>query len=144
MTEETKANIIKIFSAAKDKQEQLKNLAKMGFGTKAEILDVLHEEGLALEITYTGRKSRKSERKSQEVETKSQNDKTKEPPEDPKEEKKDERILPIPLDVRQFLVDQLQDVDNAIKELEEIIQEKEIEKRKLEDLYKHIVETVSR
>lgn len=137
MTDETKANIIKIFSAAKDKQEQITKLVKMGFGTKAEILDVLHEKGLALEIIYTGRKS-------QEVETKSQNDKTKEPVEDPKEEKKDERILPIPLDVRQLLIDQLQDVDNAIKELEEIIQAREIEKRKLEDLYKHIVETVSR
>ena len=135
MTEETKANIIKIYNAAKDKKEQIKNLVKMGFGTRAEIINILHDEGLALEFKACGRKA------------KPQNDKTPEPLEEeieePKEEKQEERVLPISQDVRQLLVDQLEEVDGKIRELDEIIQAKQTEKRRLEDLYKHIVETVS-
>lgn len=130
MTDKTKASIIELFDGAKDKMQQINLMTSMGFGTKREILDVLHESGRALDIII-----RKPGRK------KAQEDKTPEPQEEPKTPEK--VALPIPQDVKQLLIDELEGIDNSIKELEEIIQAKEIEKRKIETLYKHVVEVLS-
>lgn len=125
MTERTKANIIELYDGGKDKEQQIKLMASMGFGTKREIIEALHESGRALDITI-----RKPARKTEQTED----------PQKPTEEK---RILPIPQDVKQLLLDQLEDIDKSIKELEEEIQVRDIEKRKLESLYQHVVEVLS-
>lgn len=127
MTDKTKADVIEIYDAAKDKKEQVRLMVEMGFGTRAQIINALHEAGRAMEFKTSGRKA------------KPQNDKTPEPEED----KKQPERLPMPQDVKQLLIDELEGIDASIKELEEIIQDREIEKRKLETLYQHIVECVS-
>ena len=129
MTEKMKADIVEIYEAAKDKKEQIRLMVSMGFGTRAQILHALHDEGLALEFKTSGR--RKAEETKQEAEP--------EPKEEPKE-----KILPSPQDVKQLLIDSLEQLDGSIKELEEMIQAKEIEKRRLENLYEHIVEIISK
>lgn len=132
MTDETKANIIKLFDGAVDKEEQIQTMTKMKFGTKREIIDVLHESGRALNIII---------RKEADKKEKAQDDRTIEVREDPEPERV--KFLPLPMDVKQLLIDELEGIDNAISELNEIIQAKEEEKRKLEVLYKHIVEVIN-
>lgn len=133
MTEERKANIIKLFDGAVDKEEQIKFMTRLHFGTKREIIDVLHESGRAEDITIRKEAVKKEE--------KAQDDRTIEVREDPKPEQP--KWLPLPTDVKQLLIDELEGIDNAISELQEIIQAKEQEKKRLEILYKHIVEVIN-
>lgn len=133
MTEERKANIIKLFDGAVDKEEQIQFMTKMKFGTKREIIDVLHESGRALNIIIRKEAVKKEE--------KAQDDRTIKVREDPKPEQP--KWLPLPTDVKQLLVDELEGIDNAIMDLQEIINAKEAEKKRLEVLYRHIVEVVN-
>lgn len=128
MTEETKAAIIELYDGAKDKRAQVDAMAKMGFGTKGEILYYLHSQDRAHDIQAKKKKQR-NERK---------------PEEDLKEqdEKRNDK-LPMPQDVKDLLIDELEGIDLAIKEIQEIIDEKEKEKHRLEMLYKHVVEVIS-
>lgn len=130
MTEQTEANIIELFDGAKDKEEQIRMMAKMGFGTKREIIDLLHETGRAANIIIRKAPSKKEEPEEE-----------KEEHEEPAEN--ETKYLPLPQDVKQLLVDELEGIDQSIKEIEEIIQHKEEEKKRLEKLYKHIVECVN-
>lgn len=119
MTEQRKAGIIELFDGAKDQNEQIKLMTKMGFGTRGQILKVLQESG------------RMGNKKIQAIDEKEQNDRRKEP----------ER-LPMPQDVKELLIDELDGIENSIKELQQIIREKEEKVKKLEDLYRHIVEAL--
>lgn len=133
MTDERKANIIKLFDGAVDKEEQIRFMTRLKFGTKREIIDVLHESGRAEDITIRKEAVKKEE--------KAQDDRTIMIEETPEPERV--RFLPLPMDVKQLLIDELEGIDNAISELNEIIQAKEQEKKKLETLYKHIVEVIN-
>lgn len=127
-----KEAIIELYDAAKDKEEQIKLMAKMGFGKKSEILKVLHEEGRALniEIKKRGPKPKQKEEISAEAAG------------DESHDDKRAELLPIPDDVRQLLIDELEGIDASINELQEIIESKKNEKQRLETLYKHIVECI--
>ena len=59
----------------------------------------------------------------------------------PKEEK-EERQLPIPQDVKQLLMEELEGIESAIQDVEAIIADREKEKKRLETLYKHVVEVL--
>lgn len=126
MTEQRRANIIELFDGGKDEKEQIDLMTKMGFGTKREILEVLHETGRAMGITIR-KPATKKEAPKEEVHE--------EPPTEIKE-----RQLPIPQDVNQLLMDELEGIDSAIQDIEAIIADREKEKKRLETLYKHIVD----
>lgn len=128
MTEQRKANIIELFDGAKDQKEQIELMTKMGFGTKREIIDLLHETGRALDIIIRRPATKKEEPKEEVQET-------------PKEEK-EERQLPIPQDVKQLLMEELEGIESAIQDVEAIIADREKEKKRLEILYKHVVEVL--
>ena len=128
MTEQRKANIIELFDGAKDQKEQIELMTKMGFGTKREIIDLLHETGRALDIAIRRPATKKEEPKEEVQET-------------PKEEK-EERQLPIPQDVKQLLMEELEGIESAIQDVEAIIADREKEKKRLETLYKHVVEVL--
>lgn len=128
MTEQRKANIIELFDGAKDQKEQIELMTKMGFGTKREIIDLLHETGRALDIIIRRPATKKEEPKEEVQET-------------PKEEK-EERQLPIPQDVKQLLMEELEGIESAIQDVEAIIADREKEKKRLETLYKHVVEVL--
>lgn len=129
MTEQRKASIIELFDGGKDEKEQIALMTKMGFGTKREILEVLHETGRAIGITIRKPAAKKEE-----------------PKEEAKEETsapKNPETLPMPDDVKRLLLDELEGIDQAIKEIQEIIDDKEREKKRLEMLYKHVVEVIN-
>lgn len=127
-----KEAIIELYDAAKDKEEQIKLMTKMGFGKKSEILKVLHEEGRALniEIKKRGPKPKPKE----EIPAEAAGDES--------HVNKRAELLPIPDDVRQLLIDELEGIDASINELQEIIELKKNEQQRLETLYKHIVECI--
>lgn len=129
MTEGTKKSIIELYQGAKDKEEQIKLLTKMGFGSRREIIKTLHEADLAMDIEEPKAQGRKPQ-KDRTVEI------TKEDSERPP-------VLPIPADVKQLLIDELEGIDSSIHELDEIISQKQQEKAKLEQLYSNIVKTVN-
>lgn len=146
-----KEAIIELYDAAKDKEEQIKLMTKMGFGKKSEILKVLHEEGRALniEIKKRGPKPKPKEEipeeeyipgagviipKQEEIPAEAAGDKS--------HDDKRAELLPIPDDVRQLLIDELEGIDASINELQEIIELKKNEQQRLETLYKHIVECI--
>lgn len=130
-----KEAIIELYDAAKDKEAQIKIMSSMGFGSRYQILQVLHENNRALDIKMSkpGPKP-KAEVKKEDPE-KAAGD------ENPQKDKTPDR-LPMPLDVRQYLIDSLEDIDARIREVQEIIDARTQEKRRLENLYKHIVECV--
>lgn len=127
-----KEAILEIFDAAKDKEEQIRIMTSMGFGSKYQILQVLHENNRALDIKMSkpGPKPKKDPAEAADVE----------------KEQKDKRevVMPLPLDVKQLLLDELEGIDANIREIQENIDAKMMEKRRLEDLYKHIVECVGK
>lgn len=132
------AAIIELYDAAKDKGEQIRLMTSMGFGSRNQILQVLHanERALEFEIKKPGPKPKAklaSEEKPAEaaVDEKPLNDKRPE-------------ALPIPYDVKQLLIDELEGIDASIREVQEIIDAKKMEKQRLETLYQHIVECVGR
>lgn len=63
--------------------------------------------------------------------------------ENPQKDKTPDR-LPMPLDVRQYLIDGLEDIDARIREVQEIIDARIQERTRLEALYKHIVDCIGR
>ena len=133
MTEQRKANIIELFDGAKDEKEQIDLMTKMGFGTKREILEVLHQTGRAMGITIRKPAAKKED-----------------PKKDPKKEiqetspaENEERQLPIPQDVKQLLVDELEGIESAIQDVDAIIKDREAEKKRLETLYRHVVEVLN-
>lgn len=130
-----KEAIIELYDAAKDKEAQIKIMSSMGFGSRYQILQVLHENNRALDIKMSkpGPKP-KAEVKKEDPE-KAAGD------ENPQKDKTPDR-LPMPLDVRQYLIDSLEDIDARIREVQEIIDARTQEKRRLKNLYKHIVECV--
>lgn len=130
-----KEAILDLYDAAKNKEDQIKIMVSMGFGSRYQILQVLHENNRALDmkISKPGPKP-KAEVKKEDPE-KAAGD------ENPQKDKTPDR-LPMPLDVRQYLIDGLEDIDARIREVQEIIDSRTQEKRKLEALYKHIVECV--
>lgn len=128
-----KEAIIELYDAAKDKEAQIKMMVSMGFGSRYQILQVLHENNRALDIKMS-KPGPKAEVKKEDPE-KAAGD------ENPQKDKTPDR-LPMPLDVRQYLIDGLEDIDARIREVQEIIDARTQEKRKLEALYKHIVECV--
>ncbi len=130
-----KEAILDLYDAAKNKEDQIKTMVSMGFGSRYQILQVLHENNRALDIKVLkpGPKP-KAEVKKEDPE-KAAGD------ENPQKDKTPDR-LPMPLDVRQYLIDGLEDIDARIREVQEIIDARTQEKRKLEALYKHIVECV--
>lgn len=127
-----KEAIIELYDAAKDKEEQIKLMAKMGFGKKSEILKVLHEEGRALNIE--NKKRGPKPKQKEEISAEAAGDES--------HDDKRAELLPIPDDVRQLLIDELEGIDASINELQEIIESKKNEKQRLETLYKHIVECI--
>ena len=130
-----KEAILDLYDAAKNKEDQIKTMVSMGFGSRYQILQVLHENNRALDIKILkpGPKP-KAEVKKEDPE-KAAGD------ENPQKDKTPDR-LPMPLDVRQYLIDGLEDIDARIREVQEIIDARTQEKRRLENLYKHIVECV--
>lgn len=141
------AAIIDLYDAAKDKGEQIRLMTSMGFGSRNQILQVLHanERALDFKIKKPGPKPKAklaSEEKPAEAAPE------KEPAEAAADEKplndKRTEALPIPYDVKQLLIDELEGIDASIREVQEIIDAKKIEKQRLETLYQHIVECVGR
>lgn len=128
-----KEAIIELFDAAKDKEQQIKIMTNMGFGSRYQILQVLHENNRALDIKMSkpGPKPKAGKEDPKEASA----------DENPQKDKRQEQ-LPLPLDVKQLLIDELEGIDLSIKELQEIIDGKMREKRRLEDLYNHIVACV--
>ena len=128
-----KQAIIELFDAAKDKEQQIKIMTNMGFGSRYQILQVLHENNRALDIKMSkpGPKPKAGKEDPKEAAA----------DENPQKDKRQEQ-LPLPLDVKQLLIDELEVIDINIKELQEIIDGKMREKRRLEDLYNHIVACV--
>lgn len=128
-----KEAIIELFDAAKDKEQQIKIMTNMGFGSRYQILQVLHENNRALDIKMSkpGPKPKAGKEDPKEAAA----------DENPQKDKRQEQ-LPLPLDVKQLLIDELEGIDLSIKELQENIDGKMREKRRLEDLYNHIVACV--
>lgn len=132
------AGIIELYDAAKDKGEQIRLMTSMGFGSRNQILQVLHanERALEFEIKKPGPKP-KAKLSSEEKPAEAAAD------EKPQNDKRPE-ALPIPYDVKQLLIDELEGIDASIREVQEIIDAKKMEKQRLETLYQHIVECVGR
>lgn len=129
-----KEAILDLYDAAKDKEEQIKCIVSMGFGSRYQIVQLLHENDRALDIKVSkpGPKPKAEVKKEDPEEAAGEN---------PQKDKTPEH-LPMPLDVRQYLLDGLDDIDARIKEIQEIIDAKTQEKRRLENLYKHIVDCI--
>ena len=129
-----KEAILELYDAAKDKDEQIKCMVSMGFGSRYQIVQLLHENDRALDIKIVkpGPKPKEKPEEKDPEEAAGEN---------PQKDKTPEH-LPMPLDVRQYLLDGLDDIDARIKEIQEIIDAKTQEKRRLENLYKHIVDCI--
>lgn len=128
-----KEAIIELYDAAKDKEAQIKMMVSMGFGSRYQILQVLHENNRALDIKMS--KPGPKSKVVKEDPEKAAGD------ENPQKDKTPDR-LPMPLDVKQYLIDGLEDIDARIREVQEMIDARIQEKTRLEALYKHIVECV--
>lgn len=66
MDQTTKKTVIELYDAAKNKEDQIKLMKELGFGTKGQILKALHEEGRALDILPRKKREDKMEEKRQE------------------------------------------------------------------------------
>lgn len=131
-----KEAILELYDAAKDKDEQIKCMVSMGFGSRYQIVQLLHENDRALDIKI----SKPGPKPKEKPEEKDPEEAARE---NPQKDKTPDR-LPMPLDVRQYLIDGLEDIDARIREVQEIIDAKTQEKRRLENLYKHIVDCIGR
>lgn len=129
-----KEAILELYDAAKDKDEQIKCMVSMGFGSRYQIVQLLHENDRALDIKI----SKPGPKPKEKPEEKDPEEAARE---NPQKDKTPDR-LPMPLDVMQYLIDGLEDIDARIREVQEIIDARTQEKRRLENLYKHIVECV--
>lgn len=131
-----KEAILELYDAAKDKDEQIKCMVSMGFGSRYQIVQLLHENDRALDIKI----SKPGPKPKEKPEEKDPEEAARE---NPQKDKTPDR-LPMPLDVRQYLIDGLENIDARIREVQEIIDAKTQEKRRLENLYKHIVDCIGR
>lgn len=131
-----KEAILELYDAAKDKDEQIKCMVSMGFGSRYQIVQLLHENDRALDIKISkpGPKPKEKPEEKDPEEAAGEN---------PQKDKTPDR-LPMPLDVRQYLIDGLEDIDARIREVQEVIDARTQEKRRLENLYKHIVDCIGR
>lgn len=124
MDQQTKGTIIELYDAAKDKEDQIKLMKELGFGTKGEILKVLHEEGRALDILP--RKKREDTMEENKTWIESRN---------------------ISQELKEFFMINLEQLENKIKEVEKDITDLNLqiqqdleEKKKLEKIYKELFE----
>lgn len=123
MDQTTKKTVIELYDAAKNKEDQIKLMKELGFGTKGEILKALHEEGRAMDIQPRKRKDTMEENKAG---IESQN---------------------ISQELKEFFMINLEQLENKIKEVEKDItdlnlqiQQDQEEKKKLEKIYKELFE----
>lgn len=124
MDQNTKKTVIELYDAAKNKEDQIKLMKELGFGTKGEILKALHEEGRAMDIQP--RKKRKDTMEENKAGIESQN---------------------ISQELKEFFMINLEQLENKIKEVEKDItdlnlqiQQDQEEKKKLEKIYKELFE----
>lgn len=124
MDQTTKKTVIELYDAAKNKEDQIKIMKELGFGTKGEILKALHEEGRAMDIQP--RKKRKDTMEENKAGIESQN---------------------ISQELKEFFMINLEQLENKIKEVEKDItdlnlqiQQDQEEKKKLEKIYKELFE----
>lgn len=124
MDQTTKKTVIELYDAAKNKEDQIKLMKELGFGTKGEILKALHEEGRAMDIQP--RKKRKDTMEENKAGIESQN---------------------ISQELKEFFMINLEQLENKIKEVEKDItdlnlqiQQDQEEKKKLEKIYKELFE----
>lgn len=124
MDQTTKKTVIELYDAAKNKEDQIKLMKELGFGTKGEILKALHEEGRAMDIQP--RKKREDTMEENKAGIESQN---------------------ISQELKEFFMINLEQLENKIKEVEKDItdlnlqiQQDQEEKKKLEKIYKELFE----
>lgn len=124
MDQATKKTVIELYDAAKNKEDQIKLMKELGFGTKGEILKALHEEGRALDILP--RKKREDTMEENKAWTESRN---------------------ISQELKEFFMINLEQLENKIKEVEKDITDLNLqiqqdleEKKKLEKIYKELFE----
>ena len=124
MDQNTKKTVIELYDAAKNKEDQIKLMKELGFGTKGEILKALHEEGRALDILP--RKKREDTMEENKAWTESRN---------------------ISQELKEFFMINLEQLENKIKEVEKDITDLNLqiqqdleEKKKLEKIYKELFE----
>lgn len=128
MDQQTKGTIIELYDAAKDKEDQIKLMKELGFGTRSEILKVLHEAGKALNIPI--RKKREDKMTQQEEQSAWVEDKKE-----------------ISQDLKEFFITNLEELDKKIRLIEKDITDLNLQiqqnledKRKLEKIYKELAE----
>ncbi len=128
MDQQTKGTIIELYDAAKDKEDQIKLMKELGFGTRSEILKVLHEAGKALNIPI--RKKREDKMAQQEEQSAWVEDKKE-----------------ISQDLKEFFITNLEELDKKIRLIEKDITDLNLQiqqnledKRKLEKIYKELAE----
>lgn len=124
MDQTTKKTVIELYDAAKNKEDQIKLMKELGFGTKGEILKALHEEGRAMDIQP--RKKREDTMEENKAGIESQN---------------------ISQELKEFFMINLEQLENKIKEVEKDItdlnlqiQQDQEEKKRLEKIYKELFE----
>ena len=124
MDQNTKKTVIELYDAAKNKEDQIKLMKELGFGTKGEILKALHEDGRALDIL--SRKKREDTMEENKAWTESRK---------------------ISQELKEFFMINLEQLENKIKEVEKDITDLNLqiqqdleEKKKLEKIYKELFE----
>lgn len=128
MDQQTKGTIIELYDAAKDKEDQIKLMKELGFGTRSEILKVLHKAGKALNIPI--RKKREDKMAQQEEQSAWVKDKKE-----------------ISQDLKEYFITNLEELDKKIRQIEADITDLNLQiqqdledKRKLEKIYKELAE----
>lgn len=124
MDQTTKKTVIELYDAAKNKEDQIKLMKELGFGTKGEILKALHEEGRALDIL--SRKKREDTMEDNKAWTESRK---------------------ISQELKEYFMINLEQLENKIKEVEKDITDLNLqiqqdleEKKRLEKIYKELFE----
>lgn len=127
MDQQTKGTIFELYDAAKDKEDQIKLMKELGFGTRSEILKVLHEAGKALNIPI--RKKREDTMAAEEQNAWIENKKE------------------ISQELKEYFITDLEKLETKIKEIEADITDLNFQiqadledKRKLEKIYKELFE----
>lgn len=125
MDQNTKKTVIELYDAAKNKEDQIKLMKELGFGTKGEILKALHEEGRALDIQARKKREDTMEDNKAWVENKTH----------------------ISEELKEFFMTNLEALDKKIKDIEADITDLNLQiqqnledKKKLEKIYKELFE----
>lgn len=128
MDQQTKGTIIELYDAAKDKEDQIKLMKELGFGTRSEILKVLHEAGKALNIPI---RKKMEDKMTQQGEQSAWVEGKKE----------------ISQDLKEYFITNLEELDKKIRQIEKDITDLNLQiqqnledKRKLEKIYKELAE----